>query len=173
MSTIEIERKFLLASDAWRLQAEQLGIAGQKMVQGYLSRDPARSVRVRIAGQSAWLTIKGISHGASRAEFEYPIPSDEAEQLLRLCEGPVINKNRYRLPIAGDDRHWEIDEFFGDNAGLLVAEIELSDEQQALPHTTWLGREVTGDNRYYNSSLSQRPFCQWSARERSEHFDKH
>lgn len=163
---VEIERKFAVANEDWRHQAIHLGINGQYMVQGYLSRQAERSVRVRIAGELAWLTIKGISRGASRVEFEYSLPLQDAQQLLQMCERPLIEKTRYRLPIEDDSRVWEIDEFDGDNAGLIIAEIELSCESQAVPKPSWLGRELTGEPRFYNSSLSKRPYKDFSAAER-------
>lgn len=150
----EIERKFLLASDAWRA-----GATGTEYRQGYLSRDPARTVRVRIAGEQGWLTIKGRNEGISRAEFEYAIPLTDAQQLLVLCEGPLIEKRRYRVEYAGFV--WEIDEFFGQNSGLVVAEIELPSADAAFELPPWLGAEVSGDARYYNSSLSKTPYSEW------------
>ena len=161
---LEIERKFRLRDERWRQAVDDL--RPQRLVQGYLSRDPQRSVRVRLAGDKAWLTIKGMSEGASRLEFEYAIPATEAETMLDLCEGPLIDKQRYRLPLEGDDRYWEIDEFFGDNAGLVVAELELHSEHDTFPQPAWLGEDVTGDPKYYNSSLSQRPFKRWTEEER-------
>lgn len=152
---VEIERKFLLVGDAWRA----LGTPSL-MRQGYLSADPARTVRVRIEGGRATLTIKGKSEGATRAEFEYDIPVDEAAQLLdHLCERPLIEKYRRRIEVDGHT--WEVDEFLGDNAGLAVAEIELASEQEAFAKPGWAGDEVTGDPRYYNSSLIRFPYSQW------------
>lgn len=152
---VEIERKFLLVGDAWRA----LGTPSL-MRQGYLSADPARTVRVRIEGGRATLTIKGKSAGATRAEFEYDIPVDEAAQLLdHLCERPLIEKYRRRIEVDGHT--WEVDEFLGDNAGLAVAEIELASEQEAFTKPGWAGAEVTGDPRYYNSSLIRFPYSQW------------
>ena len=156
---LEIERKFRLRDDRWRQAVK--AIRAERMVQGYLNRDPQRSVRVRLAGDRAWLTIKGMSEGASRREFEYSIPAAEADAMLALCEGPLIDKRRYRLPLESDSRVWEIDEFLGDNAGLVVAELELRHEDEPFPRPDWLGEEVTGDPKYYNSSLSQRPFTRW------------
>ncbi|WP_374973033.1 CYTH domain-containing protein [Spongiibacter marinus] len=167
---IEIERKYLVSNSDWRLQTEALGVKGCHMVQGYLSRDPHRNVRVRIAGDAAWLTIKGISQGASRVEFEYAIPLDDARAMLVLCEGPLVEKTRYTLPIANDTRYWEIDEFAGDNHGLIIAEIELDHDKQPVPSASWLGKEVTGQVHYYNSSLSQQPFSKWPQALRSQHF---
>lgn len=151
---VEIERKFLLASDAWRQSA-----VGVEYRQGYLSRDSARTVRVRVAAGQGYLTIKGRNEGVARAEFEYLIPEDEARQLLALCEGPLIEKLRYRVEHAGFV--WEIDEFLGQNAGLIVAEIELPAEDTPFERPAWVGVEVSGDARYYNSSLSRTPFSEW------------
>jgi adenylate cyclase len=152
---IEIERKFLVASDAWRQQAR----TATRFSQGYLSRDPARTVRVRIAGPQAFLTIKGATTGASRAEFEYPVPVDDAQQLLALSDGPVVEKVRHLCVVEG--MTWEVDEFLGANAGLVVAEIELTSEDQAFVQPAWLGAEVTGDARYVNANLAVRPFTTW------------
>lgn len=151
---IEIERKFLLASDAWRE-----GATGVEFCQGYLNRDPARTVRVRVAGEAGFLTIKGRSEGLARAEFEYPIPLDEARALLSLCEGPLIEKRRYNVKFGGFV--WEIDEFFGENAGLVVAEIELPSAGADFARPAWLGAEVSDDTRYFNSSLSRVPYSRW------------
>ncbi|MCV2352142.1 CYTH domain-containing protein [Paucibacter sp. Y2R2-4] len=151
---VEIERKFLVQGEAWKQGS------GQYLNQGYLSRDPARTVRVRIAGESAWLTIKGASVGATRAEFEYAIPLSDAQALLKLADGPCVEKVRRVVPHAG--MNWEVDEFLGANAGLVVAEIELSEESQAFESPSWLGQEVTDDARYFNSQLAARPFSTWS-----------
>lgn len=153
---IEIERKFLVVSDAWRQQASQV----THFSQGYLSRDPARTVRVRIAGPQAFLTIKGKTTGASRAEFEYPLPVDDARQLLALSDGPVVEKVRHLCVVDG--MTWEVDEFLGANAGLVVAEIELVAESQAFTRPAWLGQEVTGDGRYVNANLAVHPFTHWA-----------
>jgi adenylate cyclase len=151
---IEIERKFLVVGSEWR-QGE-----GSEYAQGYLNRDAQRTVRVRIAGARACLTVKGASQGATRQEFEYDIPVADALELLALSDGPVVRKIRRVVQHAGSS--WEVDEFLGDNAGLVVAEIELESEGQAFARPDWLGREVTGDPRYYNSSLATRPFNGWS-----------
>ena len=150
---IEIERKFLVVGDAWRA-APALAYA-----QGYLNRDKQRTVRVRVVQQQAWLTIKGANAGAVRAEFEYPIPVADAQQLLGLCDGPLVRKLRRRLEHAGHT--WEIDEFQGDNAGLVVAEIELPAEDAAFERPAWLGDEVTHDPRYFNSNLASAPYSTW------------
>ena len=152
---IEIERKFLLAGDAWR------GL-GQSVLlrQGYLSSARERVVRVRIEGEQAMLTIKGANVGATRGEWEYPIPlADAAELLDGLCEQPLIEKTRHRIEHAG--MVWEVDEFLGANAGLVVAEIELASEDQPFDKPDWIGAEVSGDARYYNANLIRHPFSQW------------
>ena len=151
---IEIERKFLVVGDAWR------AAPAVPYAQGYLNRDKARTVRVRVVRDQAWLTIKGVSVGATRAEFEYPIPVADAEQVLALCDGPVIRKTRRVIEHAGAT--WEVDEFQGDNAGLVVAEIELPSEDAAFQRPAWLGDEVTHDARYFNSSLATAPYSTWS-----------
>ena len=152
---VEIERKFLLASEGWRGQG-----APTHMRQGYLSTDPARTVRVRIEGGRAVITIKGKSSGASRSEWEYEIPVADATELLDgMCEQPQVEKIRHRIEHAGHT--WEVDEFLGLNAGLVVAEIELDAEDEAFEKPDWIGAEVTGDKRYYNSSLIRQPYAQW------------
>ncbi len=151
---VEIERKFLVTGNAWRNDS------GVLYRQGYLNRDKVRTVRIRIAGGAAFLTIKGKSTGATRAEFEYPVPMDDAQALLALCDGPLIEKTRYIVLHAG--HRWEVDEFAGDNAGLVVAELELSAEDEAFERPAWLGEEVTHDTRYFNSNLATQPFCTWS-----------
>jgi len=152
---IEIERKFLLASDGWR----GLGTP-TRMRQGYLAADPVRTVRVRIEGDRAVITIKSKSTGASRGEWEYEIPVQDATELLDgLCEQPLVEKTRHRIAHAG--HVWEVDEFCGDNAGLVVAEIELASEDEAFEKPDWIGVEVTGDKRYYNCSLIRQPYSQW------------
>lgn len=152
---IEIEHKFLVADDSWR----QAATRQTRFSQGYLSRDPARTVRVRIAGDAAFLTIKGETRGASRAEFEYAIPVADAQQLLALSDGPVVEKIRHLCPHEG--MTWEVDEFLGANAGLVVAEIELAAEGQAFARPAWLGAEVTGDARFVNANLAVKPFTSW------------
>ena len=152
---VEIERKFLLANEGWRGQ----GIA-TRMRQGYLVADPVRTVRVRIEGGRAVLTIKGKTTGAARGEWEYDIPVADATELLDgLCEQPQVEKIRHRIEHAGHT--WEVDEFLGLNAGLFVAEIELDAEDEAFEKPDWIGVEVTGDKRYYNSSLIRQPYSQW------------
>lgn len=151
----EIERKFLIR-DASIVDS----LAGERLTQGYLSHDKNATVRVRLTGNQAWLTIKGKTVGATRSEFEYPVPQEDARQMLdELCNAGVIDKTRYRLPQG--ELCWEIDVFHGDNDGLIVAEIELPSEDTPFDKPDWLGEEVTGDARYYNSALSSTPFSQW------------
>ncbi len=152
---IEIERKFLVSGEGWRQPAS----AQTRFSQGYLSRDPARTVRVRIAGARAFLTIKGATRGATRAEFEYEVPLADAQALLAMCDGPVVEKIRHLCVFEG--MTWEIDEFLGANAGLVVAEIELVDEGQVFARPDWVGAEVTGDGRYVNANLAVKPFTSW------------
>jgi CYTH domain-containing protein len=155
---IEIERKFLVVGGDWRL-----GASGIPYAQGYLSRGNGRTVRVRIAGTEAFLTIKGPVSGISRQEFEYPIPVEDAKVMLSLCDGPVIEKLRFRIPHG--DHVWEVDEFEGENQGLVIAEVELDDEQEHVDPPVWVGREVTGDPRYYNSNLTVHPYREWNGTE--------
>lgn len=152
---IEIERKFLLAGDGWR------GLGTPTLMrQGYLVADAVRTVRVRIEGERAVITVKGKSTGASRGEWEYDIPVPDAAELLDgLCDQPLVEKVRHRIEHAG--HVWEVDEFLGLNAGLVVAEIELGAEDEAFDKPDWIGREVTGDKRYYNSSLIRHPYFEW------------
>ena len=152
MST-EIERKFLVRGTDWRQGAPV------RLRQGYLNRDKERTVRVRIAGSRAYLTIKGLTRGVSRPEFEYEIPLHDGEALLTLCDGVPLEKDRYTLQHAGAT--WEIDEFLGANAGLVIAEIELNDERQEFERPGWLSTEVTDDPRYFNSSLIAAPYRTW------------
>lgn len=149
----EIERKFLVQAN-WQPQDE-----GIKIAQGYLSTVPERTVRVRIKGDKGYLTIKGKNQGISRAEFEYEIPIGDAEELLKLAEQPILSKTRY-LEQHGN-RLWEIDVFAGENQGLVVAEVELPDEQAEFSRPDWLGQEVSGDVRYYNANLIKKPFSLW------------
>ncbi|MEO6280609.1 CYTH domain-containing protein [Roseateles sp.] len=153
---IEIERKFLVTGDGWREQAA----TQTRFSQGYLSREPARTVRVRIAGDQGFLTIKGATRGATRAEFEYPVPLADAQALLAMSDGPVVEKIRHLCTHEG--MTWEVDEFLGANAGLVVAEIELESESQAFARPAWAGAEVTGDARYVNANLAVSPFSSWS-----------
>jgi adenylate cyclase len=152
---VEIERKFLVRGDAWMTLGEPVFFR-----QGYLSSHKERVVRVRIEGDRAVMTIKGRNVGAVRGEWEYPIPMEDAAELLdRLCEQPLIEKYRRRIDFAGNV--WEVDEFLGANSGLVVAEIELQSEDQQFDKPDWVGDEVTDDLRYLNSSLIKQPFSAW------------
>ncbi len=154
----EIERKFLVTGDEWRTMA-----SGVWYYQGYLCLKKKGTVRVRIAGDQAFLTIKGKSSGISRMEYEYPIPLADARVMLtQLCGQPIIEKKRYKIIYQGFI--WEVDEFFGDNAGLLVAEIELEAEEQVFVKPAWIGEEVSFDNRYGNASLVRNPYSAWKSR---------
>ena len=153
----EIERKFLLKDTLWKQHFE--GIKPAVIRQGYLNTEAERTVRVRMKDQLGYLTIKGKTSGFSRNEFEYPIPAEDAEALLQMCERPLIEKKRYTVEV--DRQIWEVDEFFGENSGLVLAEAELTDEAQELHPPNWIGEEVTFDKRYYNSTLSKIPFCRW------------
>lgn len=150
----EIERKFLVIGEAWKSLGQSIA-----MRQGYLSSDPDRVVRVRVEGNNAALTIKGRSVGALRGEWEYAIPVKDAEEMLALCPRPLIEKTRHRITHQG--MLWEVDEFHGDNAGLVVAEIELTAEDQVFDMPDWIGEEVTQDARYFNSALLKHPFKDW------------
>lgn len=152
----EIERKFLVTGDFKAKAHKQT-----RITQGYLSSVPERTVRVRIKGDKGFITIKGIgsASGASRYEWEKEIPVKEVEELLSICEPGIIDKSRF-LVQAGPHT-FEVDEFYGDNLGLIVAEIELSDEGEAFEKPSWLGEEVTGDSRYFNSMLMKNPFTKW------------
>ncbi|NYE59006.1 adenylate cyclase [Duganella sp. 1224] len=152
---VEIERKFLLSGDGWMQLGEPVFFR-----QGYLSSNKERVVRVRIEGDRAVITIKGANRGATRGEWEYEIPvADAAELLDGLCEQPLIEKYRRRIAFAGNV--WEVDEFLGVNAGLVVAEIELQSEDQQFDKPDWIGEEVTSDLRYLNSNLIKKPFTTW------------
>lgn len=158
----EIERKFLVKGDAWRSLAE-----GVRYRQGYLSSAKERTVRIRTVGDKAFLTVKGLTVGCTRMEFEYPIPFEECSAMLdALAERPFIEKTRRRIP-AGPFV-WEVDEFHGENEGLVVAEIELPDEDAAFERPEWLGEEVSDDPRYFNSNLVAHPYRAWSAGKTSE-----
>lgn len=151
----EIERKFLVTGDDWRELAQAV-----RYRQGYLLADKERTVRVRTVGDTGYITIKGQSNGISRLEYEYKIPVTEAEEMLQqLCQKPLIEKNRTTIPYKGF--HWEVDEFFGENKGLIIAEIELATENQPFDKPDWIGREVSDDPRYFNACLAQTPFSRW------------
>jgi len=153
---IEIERKFLAEGDGWKAAAGD-GLACR---QGYLAIDPEKTIRVRIIGEQAFLTIKGATSGISRSEFEYEIPVADAAELLKLCGDAVVEKTRYFIGHGG--MVWELDVFSGTNEGLVMAEIELETEDQSFELPDWVGREVSGDARYYNASLARKPFTNWS-----------
>ena len=154
---IEIERKFLVSSDAFKTEA----FKENTIAQGYLNSAPERTVRVRIKGDKGFLTIKGISSasGLSRFEWEKEIPVEEAKKLLVLCEKGVIDKTRFEVKVG--NHIFEVDEFHGENKGLTVAEVELQSEAETFEKPDWLGEEVTNDNRYYNAYLSNHPFTGW------------
>lgn len=151
---VEIERKFLLRGDGWRSLGQPVLLR-----QGYLSSHKERVVRVRIEGERGVITIKGRNVGAVRGEWEYEIPLADAVELLQLCEQPLIEKYRSRVEYAG--HVWEVDEFLGVNAGLVVAEIELDSEAEQFDLPEWVGEEVTSDVRYLNSSLIKHPYSAW------------
>lgn len=155
----EIERKFLVKRDVWHADPER----GTTVRQGYLSDDPARAVRVRVAGDKAFLTIKGRTVDVERQEYEYEIPLVDANVLLdTMCVQPLIEKTRYRVPHGG--RTWEVDEFAGENAGLIVAEVELPTADAALSLPDWAGAEVSHDPRYFNANLARHPYRDWGDR---------
>ena len=165
---LEIERKFLVTDDSWRAAANKV----VPLAQGYINDQAAMdsgaqraSVRVRIAGEEAFLNLKSLQAGHTRQEFDYPIPVADAHALLALCVGGVIDKRRHYVSHAG--HVWEVDEFLGDNAGLVVAEIELSSADEAFERPAWAGREATDILRYYNLALASHPYSQWSDAERS------
>lgn len=165
---IEIERMFLVVSDAWRTVAHDV----VPIAQGYINDQAAldsgaqrASVRVRIAGEQALLNLKSREPGHTRQEFDYPIPVDHARALLALCVGGIIDKRRYYVRHVG--HLWEVDEFLGDNAGLVVAEIELDSAEERFQHPDWLGAEVTDCLRYYNLALAAHPYSQWREDERA------
>lgn len=155
---IEIERKFLVTSEEFKTEAmHQI-----RIIQGFLNTDPERTVRVRLMGEQGFLTVKGKStaNGLTRFEWEKDISKADAEALLDLCEEGIIDKTRYE--IRQGLHTFEIDEFNGDNKGLIIAEVELEHEEESFEHPQWLGKEVTGDIKYYNSQLSKHPFKKWT-----------
>lgn len=152
---VEIERKFLVNSEQWKNGVERF----VEIKQGYLSTAPERTVRVRTKGEKGFLTIKGKTQNLSRAEFEYEVPLEEALGLLKLCEGHPIEKVRHEVRVGG--KLWEVDVFEGENAGLVLAEIELESEVESFEMPVWAGEEVSADLRYFNSYLSQHPFKGW------------
>ncbi|MBE0437722.1 MAG: CYTH domain-containing protein [Methylomicrobium sp.] len=154
---IEIEHKFLLLNDDWR----KLVTKSTKYKQGYLASEKNASIRVRISDDEAWLNIKSATIGNFRHEYEYEIPYHDAEEIINnLCRKPLIEKTRHLIPIG--PHIWEIDEFEGENQGLIVAEIELQETDQAFAKPEWIGQEVTHDLRYYNNNLSLKPFSKWA-----------
>jgi adenylate cyclase len=158
---LEIERKFLVAGNAWRGRGR-----ASRLRQGYLCASRERSVRVRLDGRAGTLTIKGPARGAARAEFEYEVPACDAAALLALCEKPLIDKTRTRARFGG--LLWEIDEFHGANRGLVVAEVELSRAGQRVRLPPWVGAEVTDDPRYLNASLFRKPYRSWRKKKPKE-----
>ena len=154
---LEIERKFLVSSEAFKKEAQKK----TRIVQGFLNTHPERTVRIRIKGAQAFITVKGISDkaGVSRFEWEREISIEEAEALLKLCEPGMIEKIRYEVSVG--EHIFEVDEFFGNNEGLVVAEVELSEVNEIFTKPDWLGNEVTGITKYYNSQLSKHPFSSW------------
>lgn len=157
----EIERKFLLAGDQWKAQVRR----SRSVRQGYLANGETISVRVRIYDdENAMLTLKSERTGIRRSEFEYPIPKADAEQMLLLAQGIIVAKTRHEVPASG--LVWEIDVFEGENEGLVLAEIELDFSEQGFSRPSWLGEEVTEDDRYFNSSLSKLPFRRWTSGQR-------
>ena len=158
----ETERKFLVRGDGWRGQTS--GVAYR---QGYLAASKYRTVRVRLVPGKGYITVKGPTMGATRAEFEYEIPLEDAVVMIdTLCERPLIEKKRYTFAHRGTV--WEVDEFEGDNNGLILAEVELQSEDQHVEMPGWIGREVTGIKRYHNASLISHPFCEWQEHERQD-----
>jgi len=151
----EIERKFRVANDDWRAMAT----SSSSLKQGYLSSSAEATVRVRLEDNLGTVTIKSKTNGITRNEFEYAIPAQEAKELLTLCSGPLIEKIRYRIP--QENHTWEIDVFEGDNDGLIIAEIELTSDEDYFAKPQWLGEEVSGDSRYYNSNLATHPYVNW------------
>lgn len=153
---VEIERKFLVDKEKWAAVGKP---QSRRMRQGYLLTDPHKTIRVRLTDSNGYITIKGLSTGATRSEFEYEIPKQEAEELLDLFSVSELSKVRYEIMFKG--KLWEVDEFLGDNEGLIVAEIELTSESEEFELPEWVTREVTDEEKYYNSSLSARPFKRW------------
>ena len=152
---VEIERKFLVTHDSWRDLAP-----GVLYRQGYIPTQPGRTVRVRVAGDRAFITLKGATQGIARSEFEYPIPVEDANELLNgLCASPLIEKYRHKIDING--LVWEVDEFLGENQGLVIAEVELENADQTIELPDWIGEDVSHDSRYYNSNLVNHPFSGW------------
>lgn len=157
----EIERKFLVRGEQWRALVHD----SRRLIQGYLLLEKRSSIRVRVAGEQAWLNIKGATLGVRRREYDYPIPlADAREMLAELCQGASIEKIRHQVAVG--QHLWEIDEFLGANSGLVVAEIELDDPDEDFEYPPWLGREVSGEPQFYNVRLAEYPYGAWSAEER-------
>jgi adenylate cyclase len=165
MMAVEIERKFLLLGEAWRAGVSR----SEEMAQGYLAGPPGArcSVRVRIVGEHAFLNIKSVAGGIERDEYEYPIPLDDARRQLSTLAGDIVEKQRHYVEVG--EHLFEIDEFRGANAGLLVAELELDRVDEEFPRPAWLGRDVSGLARYYNLNLAIHPYSHWSEAERDGH----
>ena len=161
MKNLEIERKFLIEKEKWEKISKP---QGKKYYQGYLSIDDCKSVRVRITGNQGFITIKGRAQTFSHPEFEYEIPAEDARELLRSYVISAIEKTRYRIPFSGFI--WEVDVFNGENKGLIMAEIELRDPDEKFEIPEWVGKEVTGDERYYNANLSKNPISNWHKKTR-------
>jgi CYTH domain-containing protein len=156
MKNREIERKFLVQNDSWRESVEK----SYSIKQGYFPTDPGATIRIRIKGEKGFLTIKGPTQNLSRSEFEYEIPVSDAEQMLsEFCAAQKIEKVRSIVPFEG--KIWEVDEFFGKNAPLIIAEVELEDAEESIQIPNWIGDEVSTDPRYYNSNLIVMPYCDW------------
>ena len=154
---IEIERKFLVTSDDWRREAR----SSERLLQGYVANTERCSVRLRVAGEQAWLSLKSMQPGTTRLEFEYPVPAQDAVEILdQLCDGTRIDKRRHLVEAGA--HCFEVDEFLGDNAGLVVAEVELGSADEAFVRPPWLGVEVTHEARYYNVMLARKPFSTWA-----------
>jgi adenylate cyclase len=158
---IEIERKFRVIDERWRAAVRSSTL----LRQGYLANTARASIRVRLAGDEAWLSVKAMTPGRARAEYEAAIAVPDAQEMLGLCQGPLVEK--WRHIVLHDGSRWEIDEFLGDNAGLVIAELELESEAQEFARPGWLGAEVTHEERYYNFRLSQQPYRQWPENLRS------
>lgn len=152
---LEIEKKFLIKNDNWK----QFVSEEKEITQGYLNANPNRTVRVRIAGKQGFLTIKSKSKGSVRSEFEYEIPIEDATELIELCEKPILSKTRFIVKF--ENHKWEIDVFEKENKGLVVAEIELSKEDEFFLTPDWIGKEVTEETKYYNSQLIENPYSEW------------
>ena len=159
---IEIERKYLVNGDSWRELGDPV-----HYIQGYLQDNEDKVVRIRIQGEKAYLTIKGRTKGLSRKEFEYPMPHEDATEMLFLCGGLIVEKKRSTIKFQG--KIWEVDEFEGKNKGLILAEIELESEDESFSIPPWIGKEVSGDPRYYNSYLARHPFMEGTMEKSDEH----